>query len=447
MPDFLDFVFPFGESEHAQDFHFSGFRAENQFSKDSGGERGLAVPALGRSGRQFQMCFNLRSVEPIKYNQDWPWSIRQAAIYHSFDVETGRTVWIFVKGNDLIRRRIQSAVSNGVKTESNDIASFDSLTAAFGSSLNVHTILCEWARENWRWYINFLEEFFQGQTRRSLHATVDTPARHAPKTTTTLARSYTTPPPAVKRRETMASIGRSQLNKLRRAVSFKPPSPDAGPDSNAVPLQTLLDTNKVDLSEEKEFSFEKLQLVQKLEEKATETLLVLKTNMDVLAELKDCYARFQVSQSWPDELKTQAKDRLDRFETRVASAISGLSMEKSRLETLVRHISNRKTLVSARHSIRVVQWLTRLKLTGILDSQNVNMHMEIAQRAQASAEKAQVSADNMEKLTSQMRRIAEKTEQETVSMRIVTYLALFFLPGTFISVSNWLYAIAWMAHR
>jgi hypothetical protein len=96
-------------------------------------------------------------------------------------------------------------------------------------------------------------------------------------------------------------------------------------------------------------------LVQKLEEKATETLLVLKTNMDVLAELKDCYARFQMSESWPNELKTQAKDRLGRFETRVASAISGLSMEKSRLETLVRYISNRKTLVGTRHSIKVVQ--------------------------------------------------------------------------------------------
>ena len=64
------------------------------------------------------------------------------------------------------------------------------------------------------------------------------------------------------------------------------------------------------------------------------------------------------------------------------------------------------------------------------------MNREIAHKAQASAEKAQVSAYNMEKMTSHMQRIAEKTEQETVSMRIVTYLTLFFLPGTFVSVSN-----------
>lgn len=64
------------------------------------------------------------------------------------------------------------------------------------------------------------------------------------------------------------------------------------------------------------------------------------------------------------------------------------------------------------------------------------MNMEIAQKAQFSAEKAQVSADNMEKMTEQMRRIAVKTEQETVSMKVVTYVTLFFLPGTFVSVSS-----------
>jgi hypothetical protein len=348
MPDFLDFVFPFGESEYAQDFHFSGFRAENQFSKDPGAERALAVPTLGRSGRQFQMCFNLRSVEPVTYDSRRPWSIRQVAVYHSFDVETGRTVWIFVKGNGLIRDRIRSALANSSKTEKNDIASFDSVTAAFASSLNVHIMLCEWARENWRWYINFLEEYFQRHTRRSLHATVDNEVRPTTEIAAAPTRSHTTPLPAVKRQGTMASIGRFQLTKIKRALSFKPSS---STPVNPVPLQTVPRASVSNLSDEKEFSFEKLQLVQKLEENATETLLVLKTNMDVLTELKDCYVRFQKSESWPDELKGQTKDRFIRFETRVSSAISEINMEKSRLETLVRHISDRKNLVSTRKSV------------------------------------------------------------------------------------------------
>ena len=52
------------------------------------------------------------------------------------------------------------------------------------------------------------------------------------------------------------------------------------------------------------------------------------------------------------------------------------------------------------------------------------------------AEKAQMSAEKMEALTEQMNDIAIKTERETVSMRIVTIVTLFFLPGTFVSVSN-----------
>lgn len=50
------------------------------------------------------------------------------------------------------------------------------------------------------------------------------------------------------------------------------------------------------------------------------------------------------------------------------------------------------------------------------------------------ARKAQLSADNMETMTRDMHEIARKTKQETVSMRIITLVTLFFLPGTFISV-------------
>jgi hypothetical protein len=41
----------------------------------------------------------------------------------------------------------------------------------------------------------------------------------------------------------------------------------------------------------------------------------------------------------------------------------------------------------------------------------------------------------MEDMTDSMHKIAVKTKQETVSMRIITLVTLFFLPGTFTSVS------------
>ena len=64
-----------------------------------------------------------------------------------------------------------------------------------------------------------------------------------------------------------------------------------------------------------------------------------------------------------------------------------------------------------------------------IKSQQSSHNMELI------AQKTQFSTMNMEKSTWDMHDIAHKTKQETVSMRIITLVTLFFLPGTFISVS------------
>ena len=69
-----------------------------------------------------------------------------------------------------------------------------------------------------------------------------------------------------------------------------------------------------------------------------------------------------------------------------------------------------------------------LKLTGILGIQNMKANYMLALRAQESQK-------NMELATKDMHILALKTKSETVSMRIITLVTLFFLPGTFISVS------------
>ena len=48
---------------------------------------------------------------------------------------------------------------------------------------------------------------------------------------------------------------------------------------------------------------------------------------------------------------------------------------------------------------------------------------------------AQMSSWVMEDLTEKMHTLAEKTEQETMSMHVITLLTLVFLPGTFLAVS------------
>lgn len=163
MPSFLDFVFPFGRQEHQQDSHFSGFRHDNSLNPL---DRGLSVRELGRSGREIRLCYNLHSVEKSSVQAYLPWSIRQTAVYHSFDVETGRSLWINVKGNRLLKRRIEEAA------KSSQLGSFKSIGRSFAATLITHMFFCEWAGENWRWYINDLEKELQDATGK----TISTPA-------------------------------------------------------------------------------------------------------------------------------------------------------------------------------------------------------------------------------------------------------------------------------
>lgn len=58
----------------------------------------------------------------------------------------------------------------------------------------------------------------------------------------------------------------------------------------------------------------------------------------------------------------------------------------------------------------------------------------LAERSQASGDNMEKMTRDMQNLTKQMHDIARKTKQETVSMKIITLVTLFFLPGTFISV-------------
>lgn len=166
MPEFVDFMLAFGISEHSKDFLYSGFRSEMNLSNDC---NRLLLPELGRSGREIRLCHILRSVERVDSaggsQKQWPWVLRPTVTYHSFDAETGKSVWMVVKANDLIRDRIKHSC------EDRDLyqpCSDTTLDRSFESTLQTHLVICAWAGENWRWYINFIEERIQELTREVL---------------------------------------------------------------------------------------------------------------------------------------------------------------------------------------------------------------------------------------------------------------------------------------
>lgn len=289
LPSFLDFLFPFGNQQYAQDFHFGGFKHEDRFSDV---DSGLRIPEFGWSGRDFHFCYNLKSIEPSKGHPEWPWSIRQSALYHLFDVETGRTNWIIIKGDQLLKKRIKSATGSRGLPEA---SCFDTVDRAFASTLAIHVILCEWSGENWRWYINFLEEALQATTRPTLSAMVD-------------------PFPS--------------------SMAYDGPS-----------MMAQLDYKRHVTTSHEDFSFSDLQRIQFIQEKVNETLLVLKVNVNVLTELRQHYRSICESDGWPRELALKCKGDIFRFEKRVIAVEKDLQMQQSRTETLLSLLADRKSLV------------------------------------------------------------------------------------------------------
>jgi len=164
MPVYLDFMLVFGSKSDAKDLRFSGFRDQIQLKPPTSGHH--EIPELGRSGKIFQLCYNLKSVHLEKRGSEKPeptdWSIRDAAFYHQFDVEYGTTLWIVTKGGLDILDRYQELVGPSVRPGQ---GAYDDLASCFRSTLATHLLYCQWSTEDWRWYIVWLEEIVDEEVR------------------------------------------------------------------------------------------------------------------------------------------------------------------------------------------------------------------------------------------------------------------------------------------
>ncbi|KAK6433897.1 hypothetical protein LTR95_009922 [Oleoguttula sp. CCFEE 5521] len=359
MPEFLDFLFAFGQTEHPKDFHFTGFRSEAKLLET---DATVHLPELGRSGREIRMCYTIKSVENVvsqDSQQNWPWSIRTTSLCHSFDIGTCRSFWLIVKANKLLRGRVKTLCSTGHLFRTDVTDENESARQAFDSTLQIHQLLCALAGENWRWYIGSIEEKVQTLTRGTLTDTVDL-YKHTP----------------------------------RRAQSW---NSVAGTELTPVPTEEAWSSR---------FSFEHLQEVHFVEEKANEALLIIQANISVLRDLSAFYSETVKSiRAISDTKIFQTCD----FERSIAAAVKDLTMQQSRLTMLLRLLADRRSLLDS-----MLQW------------KNAQMNLRLA-------DKAQVSADDMRIMTVEMHRIAADTKKETINMRIITLVTLFFLPGTYIS--------------
>ena len=286
MPVYLDFMFVFGAQSDAKDLRFSGFREQTMISDPP---RAPTIPALGRSGRHFQLCYNLKGVsfkkknlENIKLNE---WSIRQAAVYHQFDVVTGKTLWIVTKGRLDIQQRFKELTASTGRPEDR---SFDTNQECFRSSLAAHLLFCHWSTEDWRWYIRWLEEVVEAEVRQHL-------------------------------------IGYIPSNSLQSSMAVYGPR---GPGYA-----------------HREYKPYHIQDLQYWQDKVNEAIMVLEANMGVISALRKFYTHLQDDKDFPTDLKRDCADNLAIFISQLDEISGDFNMQVSRGKLLGRIIGDRKELV------------------------------------------------------------------------------------------------------
>lgn len=190
MPSYIDFVSAFckkrQDDEDVSDLRFSSFRESTRLSRDS---CGLDLPHLALSGRGFQLSYNLKSVtnkskeKPswsavMDRKEKWDWSVRQAVFHHQFDMREGRSLWIITSARDYLQKRVQKITgqterklptTSQAKSDEDDTdlqtrpsdRTYTTAADSFIASLSIHLMLAQYASEDWRGYIRWLEQMLE----------------------------------------------------------------------------------------------------------------------------------------------------------------------------------------------------------------------------------------------------------------------------------------------
>ena len=393
----VDQLLSYGRRKNEQDFSACGFRAETHISPK---RPSVKISELGRSGRHVQLCYTLRTIEdPGK------WTMRQTSIYHCFDVVSGRAFWLIIKANSVIRERLQQTTTS---TSGSQKPAFGTPAQCLESALSSHFVMCNWANENWRAYIGELEVEVHKLTKKAVAYEARSPLSPTTRgSTSTDIATMGTHESSLTRRSTLQRVGTFLIHPLSWKGSPRIQTTTQGSQDLRLTNINTIDTN----DDDDDFSIDDMQTIQSVEEKINSALLVLRTNSDTLSQLRNFYCTVPERDGWPYDLASLSKDQITQFGALLNNIEYDHKLQQARLETLVRLLADRKALLYA-----------------IIENRNAEANKLLAQRAQESQE-------HMENMTKHMSALAEKTQQETVSMRIITLVTLFFLPGTFICVS------------
>lgn len=244
-----------------------------------------SIPRLDRSGCEIRHSFLLRAPERLERSDSgpWPWSIRQVAVYHSFDVQSRKSLWITIKGNNLFRKRVQD--------DTKDIpllrADADSdLATQWEAALASHMIYFRYAEENWRWVVREMEDLIRKRLVRAKTAPVASPIPLSSMLTKTPKQLGTG-------RSTRLRAGASDQRWISRLL---PLSLDMKLRANSS-MEKQRDVGHPGTSEELRrldvFNYTDLQTLNVTKGHVEELSLVIKLNLNTLKDIRQYFERVE----------------------------------------------------------------------------------------------------------------------------------------------------------
>lgn len=266
-----------------------------------------------------------------------------------------RVVWVIIKANNSIKKRIEPAAEAG----NPDISSFQTIGRAMAATLATHLVLYEWSAENWRWYINSLEERLQVITHKTISNKV-----LAPTSPTTEPIGFSmlprigTPKSEATFFSTFSRSRAQTMEHSQSAMEKRQPKPsamlshaDSGLTQPLPPGVGESGTANQSISPADEnygqpaFSIGDLQHIGHIEGKANETALVIRLNLNILEQLRTYYESMLTWEDSASQMFRACTADIKRFITSAANVENDLHVQQLRLETILRLIVDRKTLV------------------------------------------------------------------------------------------------------
>lgn len=281
-----------------------------------------------------------------------PWSIRQTAVYHAFDLKTGRALWINIKGNNILQDAIKRDTSgHQVRVESID--------QSFLLTLRTHLVYLRWCQGSWRWFVRDLENVVRDALIRARTTPVgrepyfgDANEIYGSKDTGRFVGAQRKHmQPSTWMRGSSAGF-HSALNKIGfPLIRIKKYEQNQNQHRSAtMNMQARGQLWRTDNTKHwsgpkrilESFNFADIQQLHVIGERIQEAILVIKLDVKALLELRMYYQNLKDR----DEIPAECSEHLPPFLEKVQSVVNSMKTRQIQLESLTKKLEEGKGLVS-----------------------------------------------------------------------------------------------------